>query len=136
MLILPDSQNLSFSLEQKLELTRIVPRKISAISPFPFTKSPKIVAKLVKPTVELLKVQIEVANCVHRCGIMLESRRFVPHVTLGRLKARDRKTVNFQPLTIFFEGIIGTTTLYQSELTPDGAVHSPMAEIELVSSAQ
>ena len=122
---------LQFALERQLELTGMVPCKISAITPFPFTQSPKIVAALVEPTDELLSLQIDVANCVRKCGIMLERRKFVPHVTLGRLKAGHRKAVNFQPMPIFFEGEADAVTLNQSELTPDGAVHSALAEIPL-----
>ena len=127
---------LQFAMERKLELTGMVPCKISTITPFPFTQSPKNVAALVEPTDELLKLQIDVANCARNCGIMLERRRFVPHVTLGRLKARDGKAVNFQPSAIFLEGVVGAVTLYQSELTPEGAVHSPLAEIPLRSSTE
>ena len=126
---------LNFSMERKLELTGMVHCKISTITPFPFTRSPKKIAALVEPTDKLLSLQMDVANCARKCGIMLERRRFVPHVTLGRLKVRHGKSVNFQPLTIFFEGFAGAVTLYQSNLTQDGAVHLPLAEIPLRSSA-
>ena len=49
---------LQFALERKLELSEVVPFKISTITTFPFTKSPKIIAALVELTYELLSLQI------------------------------------------------------------------------------
>ena len=44
-------------------------------------------------TDELLKLQIDEANFVCKCGIVLERRRFIPHVTLGCLKIQHVKEV-------------------------------------------
>ena len=122
---------LQFALESKLASTKAIPCKISEITPFPFSRSAKIIAALLERTVELLKLQSDVANCVRSYGISVERRRFVPHVTLGRLKSHSGKAVNFQPLTIFFEGEANAVTLYQSQLTPDGAIHTALADVPL-----
>ena len=121
---------LQFALEQKLEAAESVTLTISAITPFPFSR-PRIAAALVENTAELLRLQSDVANCVRKCGITLERRRFVPHVTLGRLKPRAGKTVDFKVRNILLSGIADSVTLFQSELTPDGAIHSALAEIPL-----
>ena len=121
---------LQFELEQKLEAAESVPLTISAITPFPFSR-PRIAAALVERTAELLQLQSDVANCVRKYGITLERRRFVPHVTLGRLKTRAGKTVDFKVRNILLSGIAESVTLFQSELTPDGAIHSALAEIPL-----
>ena len=86
---------LQFALERKLESTKAVPLTISTITPFPFSR-PRIAAALVVHTAALLRLQSDVANCVRKYGITLERRRFVPHVTLGRLKPRAGKTVDFK----------------------------------------
>jgi 2'-5' RNA ligase len=122
---------LQFALESKLASTKAIPCKISEITPFPFSRSAKIVAALLERTAELLKLQSDVANCVRSYGISVERRRFVPHVTLGRLKSHSGKAVNFQPLTIFFEGEANAVTLYQSELTPNGAIYTALAGVPL-----
>jgi len=121
---------LQFALEQKLEATESVPLTISAITPFPFSR-PRIAAALVEQTAELLQLQRNLLNCVRKCGITPERRRFVPHVTLGRLKPRAGKTIDFQARNILLSGIAESVTLFQSELTPDGAIHSALAEIPL-----
>ena len=121
---------LQLALERKLESTKAVPLTISAITPFPFSR-PRIAAALVEHTTELLRLQSNVTNCVRKCGITPERRRFVPHVTLGRLKPHAGKTIDFQARNILLSGIADYMTLFQSELTPDRAIHSALAEIPL-----
>jgi 2'-5' RNA ligase len=68
---------------------------------------------------------------VRKCGITPERRRFVPHVTLGRLKPHAGKTVDFKVRNILLSGFAESVTLFQSELTPDRAIHTALAEIPL-----
>ena len=121
---------LQFALEQKLEAAESVPLTISAITPFPFSR-PRIAAALVEQTAELLRLQRDLLNCVRKYRITPERPRFVPHVTLGRLKPRAGKTVDFKARNILLSGIADSVTLFQSELTPDGAIHTALAEIPL-----
>ena len=121
---------LQFALEQKLEFVKAVPCKIFAISPFPFSR-PKIAAALLERTAELLQLQADVANCARSCRIYPERRRFVPHVTLGRLKPSAGKSVNLQAHNILLDGVSDVVTLFQSELTSDGAIHTALAEVPL-----
>ena len=121
---------LHLALERKLESTKAVPLTISAITPFPFSR-PKIAAALVERSAELLQLQNDVANCVRKCGITPERRRFVPHVTLGRFKPHAGKTVDFKVRNILLSGIAESVTLFQSELTPDRAIHTALAEAPL-----
>ena len=128
-----DSASLSglqFELERKLESMKAVPCKIPTITPFPFSR-PKIVAALLECTAELRQLQTDVVNCVRSCGISPERRRFVPHVTLGRLKPYAVKSVDLQTQNILFAGVADAVTLFQSELTPNGAIHNALAEIPL-----
>ena len=128
-----DSASLSglqFTLEQKLGSMKAVPCKITTITPFPFSR-PKIAAALLECTAELLQLQTDVAKCVRSCGISIERRRFVPHVTLGRLKPFAGKSVDFQAHNILLAGIAETVTLFQSELTSDGAIHTALVEVPL-----
>ena len=121
---------LKFTLEQKLGSMKAVPCKITTITPFPFSR-PKIAAALLECTAELRQLQTDVAKCVRSCGISSERRRFVPHVTLGRLKPRSGNSVDLQAHNILFTGVADTVALFQSELTPNGAIHTALAEIPL-----
>ena len=128
-----DSASLSglqFELERRLESMKAVPCKITTITPFPFSR-PKIAAALLECTAELRQLQTDVAKCVRSWGISIERRPFVPHVTLGRLKLYAGKSVDFQTQNILFTGVADAVTLFQSELTPNGAIHTVLAEIPL-----
>lgn len=126
----PSLSSLQFALERKLESMKAVPCKISSITPFPFSR-PKIAAALLECNAELLELQTDVANCARSCRISSERRRFVPHVTLGRLKPYAGKSVDFQAHNILLAGVADTVTLFQSELTPNGAIHTALADIPL-----
>ena len=121
---------LQFALEQKLEASESVPLTISAITPFPFSR-PRIAAALVEHTTELLRLQRDLLNCVRKYRITPERRRFAPHVTLGRSKTRAGKTIDFQPRNFLLSGIADSVTLFQSELTPERAIHTALAEFPL-----
>jgi hypothetical protein len=125
---------LQFALEQKLEAAEPVPLITSVISPLPvFTSKNCCFTRYTY--YKLLKLQIDEANFVCKCGSVLERRRLIMHVTLGGLKMRHAKSVDFQHLTIFFEGESGGITFYRSKLTPEGTFHTPMVEMPLRSSA-
>ena len=106
--------------------------KFSEITPFPFSGSPKIVAAMLEHSKELMHLQANITQCVRTFGISLERRRFTPHVTLGRLKFRNRKSLAFPPQRIFLEGVSEKVVIFQKDLTPKGAVYSSRGEISLV----
>ena len=124
--------NLQLKLEQILSSKQAVPFRFSEITPFPFSDNPKITAAILERSEELMQLQFSIVKCVHGFGISLERRRFTPHVTLGRLKSRSRKSFAFQPLQIFLEGVSEKVVIFQSELAPKGAVYTSLGEISLM----
>ena len=124
--------SLKLKLEQNLSSNKAVPFRFSEITPFPFSGTPKISAAMLESSEELMQLQHSVANCVRTYGISLERRRFTPHVTLGRLKSRSRKSLAFQPQQIFLEGVSEKVVIFQSELTPKGAVYNSLGEVSLM----
>ena len=124
--------SLQLKLEQNLSSIKTVPFRFSEITPFPFSGTPKIAAAMLEHSDELMQLQHNTAKCVCSFGISLERRRFTPHVTLGRLKSRSRKSIAFQPQQIFLEGVSEKVVIFQSELTPKGAVYSVLGEISLM----
>ena len=123
--------SLQLKLEQILSSNTSVPFRFSEITPFPFSGSPKIAAAMLERSEELMQLQHSTSNCVRSFGITLEHRRFTPHVTLGRLKSRSRKSFSFQPHQIFLEGVSGKVVIFQSELAPTGAVYTSLGKIFL-----
>jgi len=124
--------SLQLKLEQNLSFIKAVPFRFSEITPFPFSGTPKIVAAMLEHSDELMQFQHNTAKCIRAFGILLERRRFSPHVTLGRLKSRSRKSLAFQPQKIFLEGVSEKVVIFQSELTPKGAVYSSLGQISLM----
>ena len=124
--------SLQLKLEQNLSFNKAVPFRFSEITPFPFSGTPKIAAAILERSEELMQLQHNTAKCVRGFGISLERRRFTPHVTLGRLKSRSRKSFAFQPLQIFLEGVSEMVVIIKSELTPKGAVYTSLGEISLM----
>ena len=124
--------SLQLKLEQTLSSDKAVPFRFSEITPFPFSGTPKIVAAMLENSDELMQLQHNTAKCVRAFGILLERRRFTPHVTLGRLKPRSRKSIAFQPQQIFLEGVSEKMVFFQSELTPKGAVYTCLGKISLM----
>ena len=124
--------SLQLKLEQNLSFIKAVPFRFSEITPFPFSGTPKIVAAMLEHSDELMQFQHNTAKCVRAFGILLERRRFSPHVTLGRLKSRSRKSLAFQPQQIFLEGVSEKVVIFQTELTPKGAVYTSLGQISLM----
>ncbi len=123
--------SLKLELEQILSYYKAVPFRFSEIIPFPFSGTPKIVAAMLEQSDELMKLHHKTSKCFCAFGISLERKRFRPHVTLGRLKFRSKKSITFQPQQIFLEGVSKKVVIFQSDLTPKGAVYTSLGEISL-----
>ena len=115
-----------------MSFIKAVPFRFSEITPFPFSGTPKIVAAMLEHSEELMQLQHNTAKCVRAFGISLERRRFTPHVTLGRLKSRSRKSIVISAAANFLEGVSEKVVIFQSELTPKGAVYTSLGEISLM----
>ena len=124
--------SLQLKLEQNLSFIKTVPFRFSEIAPFPFSGTPKIAAAILDNSEELMQLQYNIAKCVRAFGISLEDRRFIPHVTLGRLKSRSRKALTFRPQQIILGGVSEKVVIFKSELEPKGAVYTSLEEISLM----
>ena len=124
--------SIQLNLERNLSSNKAVPFRFLEITPFPFSGAPKIVAAILEHSEELMQLQHNTAKYIRGFGISLERRRFTPHVTLGRLKSRSRKSIAFQPQHIFLEGVSEKMVIFQSELAPKGAFYTSLGEISLM----
>lgn len=68
-------------------------------------------------------------------GFPPEARKFRPHLTLGRVKSgKGRSDLKSAVLKAKVEPVKSTVdkiVMFRSELTPEGAVHTPLASFEL-----
>lgn len=85
----------------------------------------------------LTTLQAKVARAVRRAGLTMPARRFVPHITIARLRpnqAAHPELARFiaanAGISLPPEPVVGFT-LYASTLRPEGALHEPLAQYPL-----
>jgi len=98
---------------------------------------PRNVHARLAPAPTLDHLQARIARAVRSAGVALEGKRFVPHVTLGRLSPGQVSAVELAKAL----GEIGAVTsppfvverfaLYRSILRSDGAVYDELADYPL-----
>lgn len=102
---------------------------------FPDRRRPRVLWVGLEHESRLLNLAAMVRNAVTDCGIELEDRPFSPHITLARIKAPepkeagrflDRHLQKKLPSLAVREFI-----LFQSRLTPEGAIHTPVRSFPL-----
>ncbi len=110
--------------------------ELSGVNSFGGTK-PRLVYAGVAPNPALMALQKKVTNAARLAGCTVESRRFTPHVTLGRFSPEAADLGRLQAAMVraatFSAGParINEFTLYQSHLTADGPIYEPLASYPL-----
>lgn len=99
--------------------------------------APRAVWAGVTPTPELTRLQAKLAQAARRAGIEVGRRRFVPHVTLSRLKGRPEDAA----AVAGFSARNGrlrlqaeaprAVTLYASHLRAEGPLYEPLEDYPL-----
>ncbi|MCC6847795.1 MAG: RNA 2',3'-cyclic phosphodiesterase [Deltaproteobacteria bacterium] len=110
--------------------------RVIGVGAFPSLARPQVLwVGVVAPPLPALADAVRRAG--EAAGIARERRPFRPHVTLGRMRARIRGAA-FDPALFARDGgrdfgaaPVARVILYQSELAPDGARHSPLAVFPL-----
>ena len=103
---------------------------------FPDRRRPRVLWIGLEPEPSLKRLAAGVHDAVLACGIPQEKRSFSPHITLARLKLSppsrefdafldQNNKLKLQPLRV------REFTLFQSRLTPQGAVHIPVRNFSL-----
>jgi 2'-5' RNA ligase len=89
----------------------------------------------VLPSEDLTALQSKVESTLSRVGLVAESRKFHPHITLSRLKGMkvDRLVGYLEANAAFMteEFSIGAFVLYSSRLSRNGATYTPKATYPL-----
>lgn len=109
---------------------------LAGIGCFPDLRRPRVLWIGVKAEPKLLKLAEIIQQTVLAAGISLEERPFSPHITLARFKlpaARELSTYfdrhskkSFKPFSV------REFTLFQSQLSRDGALHIPVRSFPLI----
>lgn len=102
-------------------------------------RHPSVLFASVRPNAALERLHDKVARAARGAGIVLERRRFRPHVTLARFRpGLDRRAQGRLGEFLATHGAVSLPsftahgfTLYRSQLRPEGAVHEALAEYQL-----
>ena len=127
----PLVDDLAIELENVLAGFGEVQIRVESLALFPFGRRPRLIAAMIEASEQLQELQQKIVRAVRRLSIPLEKRRFHPHVTLGRLRAGGGRRINLPAAAVAVQGSIGVATIFESTLTPHGAIYEPLYEILL-----
>lgn len=109
--------------------------RFTATGCFPDRRRPRVLWVGLEPEARLISLAAKVRAAALACGIQQEERRFSPHITLARLKspaARESGAFLDQQLSKNFPAhSVRAFILYQSCLTPQGAIHTQINSFPL-----
>ncbi len=130
-----DIQNIAKDLEI-IGRHKEFPISIENFGVFPNIRSPRVFWFGVKNFLPLEKIKNEIDNIVQKYGFATDTKKFKPHLTIARPKfINDRKIIEkfiekYQNKTIQ-EAKIDKIIFYESTLTRQGAIYTPIKTINL-----
>ncbi|NBC16545.1 MAG: RNA 2',3'-cyclic phosphodiesterase [Bacteroidetes bacterium] len=102
---------------------------------FPSRRKPRVLFADIQRVEALMTLQRRIDEALLRAGVDRADKPFHPHITVARLKRarpqavrrylRERQDFHLAPFPVT------AFVLYQSDLTPDGAIHTPRASFAL-----
>lgn len=124
-----DLESLADQLDHNIVQTEFH-NSVSHISPFPETK-PKLMAAILEKSDDILAIHRQVVSAVNSCGMLMDKRKFLPHVTLGRYRHsrngfNGTVSANIE-CSLFFEEVV----LYESVLSSNAAEYEPIYRFPL-----
>lgn len=102
---------------------------INELSYFPYHSRPNVVAAMVTVDENLLRVKNQVDNVLRSVGTRYDKRKFIPHITLGRVRARKTPRLAVPPTCLSLHIECPRLILFRSELRPSGPVYTPICEV-------
>ncbi len=130
-------QRLCSSLEQDMRFNAFKVN-ISGLGVFPNIRRPRVIwAGVTDGMDELIQLHSSVEKTVSRLGLPREKEKYIPHVTLARVKsgrniARLVKIIEQYIDTVFGVIIVDHISVKRSILTPKGPIYSTICEIKAV----
>lgn len=100
---------------------------------FPQRRHPRILWLGLEPEIELIDLYRQLAVELDKLGLQTEQRNYRPHLTIGRFKPPAQHTDALCPFLTHSCGSlqIDKMILFSSQLTKQGAIHSPLTTAPL-----
>ena len=111
---------------------------IKGAGAFPNLRNPSVLWVGICLSERLAALFSEIDAALSEMGFVRESRRFSPHLTIGRVKDRRDMDAAVRELSTYKDTFFGTIEvreilLMKSDLKPSGAEYSKLAVIKLIS---
>lgn len=104
--------------------------RITRFGGFPGLDKPRVLYIGLSPNKELSTFQKDIDQELEALGLKMENRRFIPHITVGRVKKRfEVKKALATPERIDFH--ISEIELIKSELSSKGSMYTPLKVFDL-----
>ena len=111
---------------------------INGLGAFPDIEYPKVIwAGVEKNQNQLINLHQAIERRMINLGFKEESHDYTPHITLGRVRKKEKnyelisEKIKRFPFKINAHHLVDGITVMKSELTPEGPIYSPVAEFEL-----
>ena len=102
---------------------------VSNITPFP-ESSPKLLAAMLEPTDALSRMHRQIKQSAKTMGLVIERRRFRPHITLAR-KFPCSGQLMIPSVKNVVEDTAKELVIYESKLSASGAEYYPIFAFDL-----
>jgi len=128
--------------EERIDILKTELRKISSANKFKVQirgikifiknrKDPRVISTSVEKSEELYNLVEEIEECLRNAEIKLEEKKFTPHITLGRIKQLNSNSILEGIIEDFGDEIFQYEyckefILYESTLTPNGSIYTPL----------
>lgn len=122
-------------LQQVIESTKNIPAlaiEFNQIIMFP-EKHPHVIALHIGLTQELAHLLQSIEQAVVTTGLPSETRPFLPHLTLGRLRSAFSPKLDQLPVALPLQHQIDHVTLFRSDFVKNASVYTPIKFIPLFS---
>lgn len=114
-------------LESLASQTPVFELELSKLDAFPQLKQAHVLIWRIKYAEALQHFYERLNLQLQDLGLATESRHYIPHITLARIKPPQELMIDLYPDELRF--LSSTAILYQSELTFKGSVYTPLGQV-------
>ena len=107
-----------------------IPLNVKELSAFPSFSKPRVIVLNLDKSKELSYLYDLIQENIERLGIAMDTRKFLPHITIGRVKSGFK--ISGEPKSIEnIEFVINEIALINSELSHRGSIYSNLGVYKL-----
>jgi len=133
----PGIESVRAAMELAAEGSPALNLNVSGAATFGSRRSPRVVWAGLGGDVEgLQEVYTKLTEALRTAGFETEDRPFCPHITLGRIRGKRNLEAMLKRIDAAADQSFGSVqataiTLFNSELHPEGAIHTPVFQAQL-----